>query len=285
MQQNLTIAIVDTAYHNLAAAAVTQAVEVTRSNNVLVLSDRNFYPGSDFIEIPSITDKRQYSKIMLKELGKHIKTDHFMVVQYDGMPTNADFWTDDYLKYDYIGAPWPWGPENRRVGNGGFCLRSRKLAELCMDDRMVFDPPGFGDNNYMEDTHICHMYRDWLESEGVQYAPLALATQFSAENPGGLFSTYGFHGTLCLPFYLTNQQLEYYINNLTERMFNDPVQIRILYGLFKAERYEHLEQFMDRATTIVPNFKEKVLAQFAGDAGLFPELALQHVEDLLINYV
>jgi len=281
---NLTIAIVDTAYYTLAAKSLDLAVEVTGAKEVLVLSDKNFYPGSHFVKIDEISNKRDYSYLMLKELGKHINTDHFLVVQYDGMPIDTNLWTNDFLKYDYIGAPWPWGDPRYRVGNGGFSLRSRKLSDLCLDDRLVFDPPGYGDNNYMEDTHICNLYRNWLESQGINYAPLQLASKFSAEIPGGRFSTFGFHGTLCLPFYLSDQHLEFYIDQLTPRMLTDPSQIRIAFGLFRAERYEHLEHYMEHTTKLVPNFKEVLLAQFPQDKIYFPEFNLVDLENLLINY-
>jgi Protein of unknown function (DUF5672) len=284
MQKDLTIVIVDSAYHELAAKAIDQTLEVTKADSVLVLSDRDFYPGSKFVKIDPIQDKRHYSYLMLKELGKHIEKDNFMVIQYDGMPIDADKWQDEFLNYDYIGASWPWGPANRRVGNGGFCLRSRRLSDLCLDDRMVFDPPGYGDNNYTEDTHIALLYRDWLESEGITYAPLELANEFSAENPGGRFPTYGFHGTLCLPFYLSDDHLEFYINHLTPKMLTNDVHIRILFGLFRAERYEHLEQFMDRAVSFHPNFKEVLLKQFPQENHYYPEITLQDLEQLLSNY-
>lgn len=284
MQKDLTIVIVDSAYHELAAKALDQTLEVTKADSVLVLSDRDFYPGSKFVKIDPIQDKRHYSYIMLKELGKHIEKDNFMVIQYDGMPIDADKWQDEFLNYDYIGASWPWGPINRRVGNGGFCLRSRRLSDLCLDDRMVFDPPGYGDNNYTEDTHIALLYRDWLESEGITYAPLELANEFSAENPGGRFPTYGFHGTLCLPFYLSDEHLEFYINHLTPKMLTNDVHIRILFGLYRAERYEHLEQFMDRAIGFHPNFKEVLLKQYPQEAHYYPGITVQDFEQLLVNY-
>ena len=67
--KNLTIAIVDTAYHTLASRAIDKAVEVTGADSVLVLSDRDFYPGSTFVKIDTITTKLEYSNLMLKELA------------------------------------------------------------------------------------------------------------------------------------------------------------------------------------------------------------------------
>ncbi|KAF4746198.1 hypothetical protein FOZ62_025133, partial [Perkinsus olseni] len=39
---------------------------------------------------------------------------------------------DDFLEYDYIGAPWKHRPLGLSVGNGGFSLRSRSLLMECI---------------------------------------------------------------------------------------------------------------------------------------------------------
>lgn len=279
--KNLTIAIVDTAYHTLASRAIDKAVEVTGADSVLVLSDRDFYPGSTFVKIDTITTKLEYSNLMLKELGKHATKDFMMTIQYDGIPTDPTKWQPEFLNYDYIGAPWPWFPENYRVGNGGFSLRSKRLTDNCLDDYVQFRP---GAEEYQEDVHIGVLYKDWLSSKGVTYAPVSLASKFSAETPGGKFDTYGFHGTLCLPFYLDDNYLSFYISNLTEKMLTGDAHIRILYGLFRAERYEHVEHYMDHAVSINPNFKQVLLDQFPGDTIHYPGMTLEDIEQLLINY-
>ena len=71
-----------------------------------------------------------------------------LVIQDDGHIVNPSLWDEEFLKYDYIGLPWPFEdswiekqlkeqrpiirkvyPKNR-VGNGGFSLRSRKFLEF-----------------------------------------------------------------------------------------------------------------------------------------------------------
>lgn len=283
MQKNLTIVAVTTANHELTRKALEKAVAVTKSENVLVLSDQDILPGSKWVKIDPI-NQVEYSKVVLKDLAPHVETDHYMVIQYDGMPMNEEFWTDEYLNYDYIGAPWPWGAPNRRVGNGGFSVRSRKLATLCQDPNVVFNPPGYGDNNYMEDLHICVMYADYLESQGVKFAPVNLAQKFSAEIPGGKFPTYGFHGTLCLPYYLDDDHMEFYIDHLTPKQFTHDFQTRIIFGLYGAERWDHLEHMMDRGCELVPNFKDSLLQQLPQEKNYFPNITVEDLESLLANY-
>jgi hypothetical protein len=283
MQKNLTIVAVDTAYSALTRKAIEQAIQVTGSENILVFSNEDIMPGSKWVKIEPI-DQVEYSRIIFKDLAGYIETDHFMCIQYDGMPIDGSCWSDNYLNYDFIGAAWPWGASNRRVGNGGFSVRSRRLAELCADPKLVFNPPGHGDNNYMEDLHICVMYADYLESQGIKYAPVSLANNFSAEIPGGRFNTYGFHGTLCLPYYLDDNHMEFYIDNMTERQFKSDFQARIIFGLYGAERWEHLEHMMDRGTELIPDFKDRLMIQLPKESNYFPNLTIQDLEKLLGNY-
>ena len=80
MQNNLTIVAVDTAYPELTRAAIDQAVKVTNAKEVLVLSDKDFYPGSRWVQIKPI-DQIEYSRVVLKDLGNHINTDHYLCIQ------------------------------------------------------------------------------------------------------------------------------------------------------------------------------------------------------------
>ena len=69
-------------------------------------------------------------------LYRRFETEYVVIIQSDGMPVNPGL--EKFLgKYDYVGAPWPghchwkdWFPYPRYgVGNGGFCLRSRRICE------------------------------------------------------------------------------------------------------------------------------------------------------------
>jgi hypothetical protein len=70
------------------------------------------------LQDPSLLTQR-YSQIVLKGLYPHVATSHVLVIQWDGYVVNADLWDDDFLRYDYIGAPWPagrLGTEDSRCG-------------------------------------------------------------------------------------------------------------------------------------------------------------------------
>ena len=72
----------------------------------------------------------------IKNLYSRFDTGYVVIIQSDGMPVNAGL--EKFLgKYDYVGAPWPghchwkdWFPYPKYgVGNGGFCLRSKRICE------------------------------------------------------------------------------------------------------------------------------------------------------------
>jgi hypothetical protein len=122
-------------------------------------------------------------------------------------------WSDDFLNWDYIGAPWnirddayidPFG-HHQRVGNGGFNLRSKKVLDL---PRIVDIPWNVNESdfyrhmsagNYAEDGNICVHNRHIFEGHGVKFAPLEIALIFSVEQkvPEYLgLPTFGFHKTM-----------------------------------------------------------------------------------------
>ncbi len=49
--------------------------------------------------------------------------EHALIFQCDTLLLKGGDAVDAFLKYDYVGAPWPW--EHLKVGNGGFSLRKR----------------------------------------------------------------------------------------------------------------------------------------------------------------
>jgi hypothetical protein len=66
-----------------------------------------------------------YSRITLKLCPEICIEDFNLIIHADGFAVNSEAWTSEFLNYDYIGARWGDGI----VGNGGFCLRSRKLYD------------------------------------------------------------------------------------------------------------------------------------------------------------
>ena len=164
------------------------------------------FPEIEYIEIPEI-DINGYNKIMINDLHKYFSTSHCLIVQSDSFVVNPNEWTNEFLKYDYIGAPWTKiiNPKKdlqidlkkNRVGNGGFSLRSKKLAEATKNINLSeLNLPLI-----TEDVVTCHYLYEDLIKKGISFAPIELASKFSVEHvetnkefgigPGNVF---GFHG-------------------------------------------------------------------------------------------
>lgn len=185
---NITLVCIDCLNYKSAINAINKSVEKIDFGKVLLLSDKAFYSDRfETVIIDKITSKEQYSFFMLKQLYSYIKTNFCLVIQYDGYVINPELWNEDWLNYDYIGAPWWYDSKN--VGNGGFSLRSKKLLWACRDFRPT-NP---------EDDFICRQIDHYL-SKGyeIKYAPEEIAAKFSFEPnqkyPVFKNDTFGFHG-------------------------------------------------------------------------------------------
>lgn len=159
-------------------------------------------------------DYINYSKFIVYELHKHIDTDFVLIIQDDGFIVNPDKWQDEFLKYDYIGAPFPVPPINDnisyrdpfgnlcRVGNGGFSLRSKKLLELPTKLNLEWKSY-FG--YYNEDGFFAVHNKHIFENHGCIYPPINVAAEFSIEYnlpENTNIIPFGFHGKHNKHFYL-----------------------------------------------------------------------------------
>jgi hypothetical protein len=139
-----------------------------------------------FEPCPKLNNIHDYNHYVFRDLGKHVNTSHCLLIQYDSWILRPDLWENNWLEYDYIGAPWAYSEdsyispngEHVRVGNGGFSLRSKKLLDLprSIDLQLIHDR-GF----YNEDGNICVYYRETFLENGIKYAPIDLASRFAYE--------------------------------------------------------------------------------------------------------
>lgn len=129
---------------------------------------------------------------IIYELPNYVDTTHALLFHADGYVIRPDLWQEDWLSYDYIGAPWPLPVDDysyrdeegelQRVGNS-VSLRSKKLMGLVATrekDWFWEQKRKYGNTN--EDGFICCHNRKWLESQGCKFAPLDVAKHFSKEH-------------------------------------------------------------------------------------------------------
>ena len=165
------------------------------------------FPEIEYIKIPEIVSINGYNKIIIDDLYKYFDTSHCLIVQSDSFVVNPIEWTDEFLKYDYIGAPWTKtiNPKQdlhidlkkNRVGNGGFSLRSKKLALATKD--INYSKLNFP--SLTEDVVTCHYLYEDLIKKGISFASIELASKFSVEHIEtnkefgvGPENVFGFHG-------------------------------------------------------------------------------------------
>ena len=135
--------------------------------------------------------RERYSKFCVFDLPKLVTEDHFMIIHTDGFPVNPHKWSDQFLHYDYIGAPWPSNMCPKPVGNGGFCIRSKRFALWCAEQGEL--------THENEDVHICQHLHDKAVAAGFRFAPIEIAAGFSLEIavpefPRTIDDVFGFHG-------------------------------------------------------------------------------------------
>ncbi len=154
--------------------------------------------GIQVIKIDTVNSLRDYNNFNLKHLNTYIDTDFVMIAEHDGFILNPEAWSDEFLDYDYIGAPWL-VEDKLIVGNGGFSIRSKKLLELTQSDGHI-QLGNKNDHKYAEneDWVICMILRDYIENKGIRFAPAELAKKFSIEENelvGRKWTDqFGFHG-------------------------------------------------------------------------------------------
>jgi hypothetical protein len=154
------------------------------------------------IHRPDIDTIDKWNKAIVYELGDYVDTDYAILIHADGYIINPELWNDEWLKYDYIGAPFPLPQDDfsyrdingviQRVGNS-VSLRSKKLLDLPKKLGMEWRSwHGF----YNEDGYISVNMRHVFEEHGCKYAPLEVAVHFSKEHeiPENVgLKTFAFH--------------------------------------------------------------------------------------------
>ena len=116
-----------------------------------------------------------------RDFYNYIPSETFLVFQTDTMICKRNkHLINDFLKYDYVGAPWSYLVINvSNVGNGGFSLRKKtKMLEIMEKDKNTYLP----EDVFFSCTTVTNLYKPSFEE----------AKKFSIEQ---VFSdiTFGFH--------------------------------------------------------------------------------------------
>jgi len=122
------------------------------------------------------------------ELTHYVQTPFAFLFHADGYPINPECWRDEWLDYDFIGAPWPLPQDNfsylddlgrlQRVGNS-VSLRSKRLLDA--PTRLNLPWRAYYGYTNEDGFLMCHN-RSILEAHGIRVAPLEEACLFSKEH-------------------------------------------------------------------------------------------------------
>jgi len=189
---NVTLVLVETREHELARLALEDCERLVEFAEVLVFTDRpsDFQKnGRRIVEVPDWPTKLGWSRCFWYDVPLQVKTSHALCIQWDSWVVDPSIWHDEYMQYDFVGAPW-WYKDGMNVGNGGFCLRSAKFMRYIRKHRDQF--PCITD---LDDDLYCRKYRPTLQTAGFEWAPEAIAQAFAFEcvRPDITARHFGFH--------------------------------------------------------------------------------------------
>lgn len=113
--------------------------------------------------------KQEYNNLLMNSMfWEKVYGDKVLIFQNDSILLRNGI--DDFLKYDYVGAPWIKSKEGSFVGNGGLSIRNKhKMIEICQINNNQSDIP-------LEDIFFVKN----LKGQGV--ADLETAYNFSMED-------------------------------------------------------------------------------------------------------
>ncbi len=192
---DVTLVMVETMDHELARLAVNDCVTKANFGEVLICTDKPelFQPldcRARFHVVENWPSKLGWSRFSWFGVPPLLETSYSLAIQWDSWIVDPEAWRDEFYNYDFIGSPWDWHP-TRKVGNGGFSLRSTRLMKFVRDNRDVF--PCTTD---LDDDLLCRTYRSKLEECGFIWAPVPVARDFAFEctPPEADKKYFGFHG-------------------------------------------------------------------------------------------
>ncbi len=211
---DVTLVITETRAHELGRLAVEACLANAQFADVVIYTDRPELidvPMATYFPIPDWPNKVAAGRFYYMEAAHRVDTSHALLIEWDGGINEPAIWRDAFLQYDYIGAPWPLfplgdGAAGNNVGNGGFTLLSKRLADYVYQQRARL--------NIATDVDISIKRRSLIPPSFV-WAPETVAADFAFEGwtragPTRLTGrphSFGFHGSFNWPHILDREDL------------------------------------------------------------------------------
>ena len=193
----VTLVAMSSVHMQATVKAMRYSMRGIEFGDAVLISDQKplFLPRDiRFSQTSKLQNIDDFNYKMVYELGSHIHTDYAMIVHADGFVVHPEMWRDEFLDYDYIGAPWPLPKEGDlttyrdregricRVGNS-VGIRSKRLMDFPKKAQVPWKGEfAFGKMWFHEDGFLCCKIRHLLETEGMKIAPMEVAKYFSHEH-------------------------------------------------------------------------------------------------------
>ncbi|MEK8049186.1 DUF5672 family protein [Ideonella sp. DXS22W] len=229
---DVTLVCVDTGAPRASLAALLHCMRQADFGDVLLFTDPmqvRDAPHEVRLRGLQLQDATSRTEFMLEELAAHVFTSHALVIQHDAFIADASQWHEDFLLYDYIGAPVRGLPASRAVGHGAFSLRSRRLLVAL---RLAAISPQAPD-----DELICQHHREHLERvHDIRFAPPDLAQRFARATPATPPASFGFQGLAHLAHVLPPEGLDEWLAQLPDALLQGPDGARLCAALLQAQQ-------------------------------------------------
>ncbi len=242
----LTLLAIDTdpVSHPLTRYAVHRTLSGVNAAEVLFFGTQPLGLGERFVKIERFDSIDSYSEFVFKCLWPFICTEFVFIVHWDGFASNPQLWEDAFLDFDYIGAPWDFYKDAMNVGNGGFCIRSKRLLMECRSPTIRRFPEV--QSGGAEDVVICRIHRQHLEAQGMRFAPREIAARFSYETGPFPGRTFGFHSPHNMPLNMNEADLIKLANPLKRKIRQGPVRDAFVQNCRAMGHKSFLEIFEER---------------------------------------
>jgi hypothetical protein len=190
--------------------------------NPCINSLLNMYPNIIF-KINTLDD---YNKLLSDvSFWKKIKEENCLLFQYDAISFGK--FSDDFLKYNYIGAKWDNNIllyQKLSFGNGGISFRKTRIMEYICDKYK-------NDLLFPEDVFFCVKLND----ENLLYCPNFILDTFSFENIYNENTIYG-HS---IYNYMSYEKLEWFIEMKIDKLIQICFCISVPFPSFFKQEVEN----------------------------------------------
>ena len=124
---DITLVAIDTIAHELTALSIADCRKHATFGDVKLFTNVKGMPHG--VYVPGMNGHRALLDFTIYWMPDYIKTSHILVAQWDSWIVDSGMWRPDFLRYDYVGAPWGF-TDGMNVGNSGFSILSKALLDF-----------------------------------------------------------------------------------------------------------------------------------------------------------